>query len=115
MSYRNDNGPVIIGGLIVALLIVVGIVFTIASHLNVQVRDCTIKDKYAVSKSDEATKYRVETSCGVMEVQDTLLRMKFDSADRYASLDEGKNYELTTIGYRIPVLSAFPNIIEIKE
>jgi len=46
---------------------------------------------------------------------DTLLRGKFNSSNVYAELEEGKYYKITAIGYRIPLLSAYENIIDYKE
>lgn len=112
--YHSDDAPVLIGVVLFAVALIASIAFVIASHLNVQTETCTVEDKYEVNKSEGATKFRVETTCGIKEVGDTWLRMKFDSADRYALLDEGESYELTTIGFRVPILSAFPNIIEIE-
>ena len=46
-----------------------------------------------------------------VHVADSLLKMTWNSADRYAALQAGHRYELTTVGFRIPVTSTFPNII----
>ena len=57
---------------------------------------------------------RVYTSCGVFTVQDMLFSGEFDSADKYASLDTGKTYTIDTTGYRIPLISSFPVIREVR-
>lgn len=108
------SGTAVLGFVAFALVIAIGIGVTVASYLNEQTQTCTVQDKYAINNRDSATKFRVETSCGVMEVQDAWFKMKFDSADRYANLDINNNYELTTIGFRVPFLSMFPNIIEVS-
>lgn len=41
--------------------------------------------------------------------------MRFDAADRYAALLPGRRYQLTTVGFRAPVLSLFPNVIDARE
>ncbi len=40
---------------------------------------------------------------------------KFDASNRYAVIKEGHCYNITTTGIRYPLLSWFPNIIEVKE
>ena len=74
---------------------------------------CTVESKDRVAGNDGQSQMRVYTKdCGVFEVADTLLKRRFDSADRYAALIPGRRYELTTVGVRVPVLSLFPNVIE---
>lgn len=36
--------------------------------------------------------------------------MKFHSVDLQANIKEGKNYDFTLRGYRVPILSWFPNL-----
>jgi hypothetical protein len=72
---------------------------------------CTVEDKDR-SSSQSGSVYRVYTDCGVFEVEDAMLRGNFASADLYAELDTGGTYEFTTIGWRLPFLSMFPNIID---
>ena len=36
--------------------------------------------------------------------------MKFDSADVQAKVNNGEKYEFKLRGYRVPVLSMFPNV-----
>lgn len=66
-----------------------------------------------VTSSDRTNKdMRVYTDCGVFTVGDVWLRGEFSSADTYGSIEDGATYEFTTIGWRIPVLSVFPKVIE---
>lgn len=46
--------------------------------------------------------------------KDKMLRGKFDSGTIQGKLKEGSTYEITTCGWRIPLFSAYPNIIEYK-
>lgn len=39
-------------------------------------------------------------------------RRNFHSSDTYRSIEPGQTYRFTTIGFRIPFLSEFPNIVE---
>lgn len=46
----------------------------------------------------------------VISNEDSLLMMKFHSVDLQANIKEGKNYDFTLRGYRVPILSWFPNL-----
>lgn len=51
----------------------------------------------------------------VFENSDCLIRGKWDSSNIYGQLKEGYKYEITVVGYRIPLFSTYQNIIKIKE
>ena len=51
----------------------------------------------------------------MFEVGDELALGKFNSADRYGALQPGRRYQLTVIGWRVPLFSWFPNIVEARE
>lgn len=79
----------------------------------------TITDKERVVSADES-KYLVfaEDENGkilVFENTDTILRGKWDSSTVQGALKVGEKYTITVVGYRIPFLSLYQNIIEVKE
>lgn len=85
-----------------------------------QTQTCTVtdKDRSTTTDADGNAKsiHRVYTDeCGVMEAGDVWVRGVFDSSDVYASLEEGGTYEITTVGWRMPIFSAFPTIIDVEE
>lgn len=51
----------------------------------------------------------------VFEVTDSLFKGRFDSADVYNLIEEDQTYKFTTGGYRIPLLSMYPNIYEVDK
>lgn len=51
----------------------------------------------------------------VFSVEDEWVFLKFDASDRYASLKEGKTYTAGVCSYRIPLLTWYRNIYEIKD
>ena len=51
----------------------------------------------------------------VLENTDNTIRFKFNSSDIYAALKEGETYEVEVIGYRVPFLNMYENIISYKE
>lgn len=99
-------------GLTFGAVLLAAIGGTAAVNLHTNEVTCTVQDKESVNKKSDH-EYRVYTEeCGVLSVGDNLLRWHFDSADVYASLEVGSTYNLTTTGWRVPLLSLMPNIIE---
>ena len=78
----------------------------------------TVTDKERVNYNDGG-KYLIyghaNGSTIVLENTDELLRGKINSSDIYAEIEVGKKYEVTVVGWRIPLLSMYENIIEFKE
>ena len=74
----------------------------------------TVKDKESVRKGGDNT-YLIFTDKGVFENDDSLLRGKWNSSDFYNAIEIGKTYKFTVIGYRVPFLSWYKNIIEYEE
>ena len=100
----------------------VAIAFTVVSCVpsaavqawsNNQTRVCTVEDKDRAARGNGGSSdMRVYTAeCGVLRVQDLATRWQWNSADIYASIEVGKTYKFHTVGYRIPVFSAFPNVL----
>lgn len=91
-----------------------GIGYTVAANAHETTHtSCVVESKDRTKSSDSgSSEMRVYTSCGTFAVGDVWLRGHFDSADLYGSISEGKSYDLTTIGWRVPILSKFPTIIE---
>lgn len=122
ITNRNSTaGPVVIIGLLVAVLVVIGVVFGIRNATHVEtLHDCKVTDKDRTSVSDgnggSKSDARVYTdSCGVVRVGDSLLSWTFSSSDTYAEIEVGKTYDFKTRGYRVPFLSMFPNVVEVTE
>lgn len=94
--------------------LIVGIpIYTIASYQNEQVRTCTVEDKDRAGRDGEMRVYTDD--CGNLRVADALFKRNFHASDTYREIEVGRTYEFTTIGFRIPFLSEFPNIIEASE
>lgn len=60
-------------------------------------------------------KYLIFTEAGTFKVVDSLAIMRMDSSDVYGRVREGHTYEITYYGWRIPLASEYPNIVELKE
>jgi hypothetical protein len=79
----------------------------------------TITDKERIYEND-TSKYLIfgEDQYGnvlVFENTDCLIRCKWNSSNIQGQLKEGHTYDITTVGYRVPIFSWYQNIIEINE
>jgi hypothetical protein len=98
------------------------VVESLRDGVNTKQETVTVCDKEYVRGSEGSGEYRVYVADEsgdrhTKRVADTLLigGTRFNSADTYAQLDRGVTYDITTSGYRIGILSQFPNIIEVEK
>lgn len=83
-----------------------------ASFANEQTRTCTVTGTDRTRDSEGRSDMRAYTEqCGTLGVGDLWLRGQFESADIYGQLDPGATYEVTTVGWRIPLLSRFETVL----
>lgn len=97
--------------IIIPLIIIIAIII-----LPIFVRNtytATVTDK-GIKRADDTDKYLIYTDIGTFENTDEWLCGKFNSSDIYGMIKVGDTYEFTVIGFRIPFLSAYQNIIEVK-
>jgi len=104
---------------ILGLIIVVGSypIYAICYYQSATTKMVTVKEKWikAAPGSDTMTYLFSDTEGNVYAVADELLLWKWDASDRWAKLEEGKSYRITFYGWRIHILSWYPNAIEIEE
>lgn len=74
----------------------------------------TITDKYNKRSEKSDNFYIVLDNKTVIENKDLLFKGYFDSADKQAQLRIGDKVKVTTIGFRIPILSMYPKVYEIE-
>lgn len=101
---------------ILTIIITGGGVFT---AFNDHTEQITITDKERITEA-ESSRYLImgkdeNNETVVYENTDCWLRGKFDSSTFYADMEVGKTYEVVLIGYRVPFLSWYENIISYKE
>ncbi len=86
-------------------------VFGTADQMTITVSD---KERIVETDSDgQATsKYLIFTDKETFENTDSLLRLKFNSSDLQGSLKAGQTYRCDVYGWRIPVLSAYRNLVK---
>ena len=108
-----------IGKLIVVLLCVaLASAFSVATSFNDTEYTVTVTDKERVVDGDSSY-YLVftENENGevlVFENEDNVFRGKFDSSNVQGELKIGSTYDIVVVGYRVPFLSMYQNIIEVR-
>ncbi len=117
-----SKAPVII---IVVVVFMVTIGFNIITCFNDHQYTITVTDKDRIvdKKSDDGeikSRYLVfgDTEDGeslVFENTDCFLRLKFNSSNFQGKLKEGNTYTITVVGFRVPFLSWYENIIKVEE
>lgn len=93
--------------------------YMLATSFNDKTYTVKVTDKERVNKSD-SSKYLVfcEDENGevlVFENTDELLRLKFNSSTVQGTIKQGGKYKLTVVGFRVPFLSMYQNIIKVEE
>lgn len=116
-KFRFNLMATVICIFIVAVIACLG--FCVTGIFNTDTYVVTVTDKERVNNGD-SSKYLVyaDTEDGeslVFENTDSLFHGKFNSSNVQGKLKEGKTYELTVCGYRIPFLSSYQNIINVEE
>jgi hypothetical protein len=115
---KKDIAIVATAGVVAAGLIALAIGY-FASVRTLDDCEVTAKDRSVSVSSDSngnvksTTDQRVYTSCGVFTVTDNPLLLRFNSADTYGALVEGQTLDLEVIGWRVGLLSWFPNVLSV--
>ena len=118
MSYHYKEKE--INWYLVVLLFMVAIIFifSILPLFNTTTyTNVTVIDKSYSGESDGYLVW-VEDESGVqyeLQNEDILLKGKFNSSTIQGKLKEGTKYNITTIGWRIPLFSSYPNIVEYEK
>lgn len=107
---RDKIAPIIV--VVVIIYLSVGLV-TYYEYDTQETVTITVTDK-AVKRYNKSDKYIVYTENETFEITDNLFVLRFDSSDDYGSLKVGETYTVTVNGLRIPFLSWYRNIIEVK-
>lgn len=99
----------------IVLLFVILIGYSVVYYNTSEIIEITIKDKERITEG-KRSKYLIYTENEeVFQNTDSFLFLKFNSSDLYGKLDKTKTYKVKIVGWRIPFLSMYRNIIEIEE
>jgi len=97
------------------ILIIIGVgVFICAEYHQSNEITITVTDK-AIERDSDGSKYLIYTDTEVYENTDNLFYGKFRSSNLYNDLKIGSTYRVRVIGWRVPFLSMYENIINIVE
>lgn len=116
MYYGRTSGSGI-KGIVVAIIVIAIIVGIIAvpAYFSEKAYTVTVTDKTVKNYSDSST-YLVFTELEngeirVFSIEDSFFKFRFDSSDAYAQIKVGETYDIKCIGWRIPFLSEYENIM----
>jgi hypothetical protein len=105
--------------IVIIITLALAIIVTLTQNFNDTEYTITVTDKERVvtQKSSYYLVFGEDESENVLvfENADTLFRGKFDSSNIQGKLKIGGTYTVTVVGYRIPFLSMYQNIIEVEE
>ena len=104
-----------LGLLIVAVII--GLISILPLLNSTTYTNVTVVDTSYSGESDGYLVW-VEDENGVqyeLQNEDILLKGKFNSSTIQGKLKEGEKYNITTVGWRIPFFSCYPNIVEYEK
>ena len=104
--------------IIIIVVLAIAVIVSVFTSFNDTEYVVTVTDKERVVDG-ESSSYLVFTedeqgNVMVFENTDNLLRWKFDSSNIQGQLKVGNTYRITVVGYRVPFLSMYQNIIEIE-
>ena len=105
--------PGIILGFFLAIFLLAKLPETISLLHQETVVDTVVKSERV--NNGESGKYLVFGQREVYQNTDNLPLRKFNSSDFYRDLQEGKTYRLKVVGWRIPFLSLYRNIVAFEE
>lgn len=88
--------------------------YTVAQSLGADTYTCTVTED-GKDRGGREGGYRVYTQdCGVLSVEDRILRGHVTAADVWSQIESGQTHEFTVVGFRFPLLSDFPNVVAVE-
>ena len=119
-NFHSEQGSISITGVVIIFMIIATVIFCIfwfpsyytPKYYTVQVTDKDVKNGalYLVF-----TKVQESDETRVFCIKDSLFKWRFNSSDYYADVEVGKTYDIEVIGFRIPILSMYENIMVFTE
>jgi hypothetical protein len=99
---------------IIGIMIIVGVLFSLSKYNNKQTVKTKVIDKERVITSANSY-YLIFTEDGTFKLEDDLIYGNFNSSDWYGQIRRDSTYTFSLIGYRIGLMSEYPNIISFKK
>ena len=100
------------------LILIVGFVggggtFSYLKNYDTEVVTVTVTDRERVTSS-ERSYYLVYTDSETFTVSDTIWHFRYDSSDFYGSLKRGDKIRVKVCGWRVPFMSMYRNMLEVR-
>jgi len=103
--------------ILVPVMIIGSIFFSIAGYQNKQTIKTKVTDKERITQNsgDKINSfYVIYTEAGTFKLEDDMFYGNFNSSDWYGQIHRDSTYTFQTVGYRIGILSSYPNIVYFK-
>jgi uncharacterized protein YabE (DUF348 family) len=104
--------------LVFAGIIITGLItYCVCYYSSVEEITITVTDKERIVETNDGkttSKYLVFSEGETFENQDEIIKWKFNSSDVQGKLKKDSTYTVEVIGWRIPFLSTYRNILTIK-
>lgn len=102
----------VLGILVFGLLFFGAIGYSLTYALISGQENIIIKEKWTKFSGQDA-KYLVSSEDGqVFEISDSYIKMRFDSSNLYANIEEGQKCNIKTQGWRFGLFSSYKNILK---
>jgi hypothetical protein len=113
MRNKKANALFFLGGALFVIVLIAMVGYSVSYAFSSSYENVIIDDKWEKTMSGGSQSYMVSSTDGqVFVVDDSIIHMRFDSANMYASLKPGQDCYIKTQGFRFPFFSDFKNIIE---
>lgn len=76
--------------------------------------EVTVTDKERIT-TENSSYYLIFTEQGTFTLTDSLMFKNFNASDDYGHLRRGEDYRVRVVGWRMPFLSSYQNIVDIKD
>jgi hypothetical protein len=103
--------------ILVAVMIIGSIFLSIAGYQNKQTIKTKVTDKERITQNsgDKINSfYIIYTEAGTFKLEDDMFYGNFNSSDWYGQIHRDSTYTFETVGYRVGILSSYPNIVHFK-
>lgn len=107
-------------GILIAVILCFAVVVGISVAINFNDTEYTVtvtdKERVVQNKSSYYLVFTEDKNGNVLVFKndDEPLRGKFDSSNIQGELEIGSTYDIVVVGYRVPFLSMYQNIIEVR-
>ena len=100
---------------VIVIIIVVVVTIPYIMPYYASPTECTVVVHEKWVKEGSSPNYFFSDEYGnVYSIEKSWLLQEYDMAERYAMIQEGKTYKITTYGWRIKCLAHYPNAVKIE-